>query len=62
MPCIFAWNPAEGQICRVLIGMQRPPQGDVKALYQAHADEEGLIDNARASLLKQRFAQQLFLS
>uniref|UniRef100_A0A831UBU4 NgoFVII family restriction endonuclease n=1 Tax=Geobacter metallireducens TaxID=28232 RepID=A0A831UBU4_GEOME len=57
---IVDWNPHHGQVCRVLIGMQRPPQDEVKALYQVRADDNGvLIDNARASQLKLRFAQHL---
>lgn len=57
---IAPWNPQQGQVCRVLIGMQRPPQDEVKELYQLHdAEHELLLDNARVSQLKQRFAQHL---
>ncbi|MBI4986655.1 MAG: NgoFVII family restriction endonuclease, partial [Rhodocyclales bacterium] len=56
---IAPWDPAAGQVCRVLIGMQRPPHDDVKALYQVHAEAGEQLDNARASLLKHRFAQHL---
>lgn len=31
---ISAWNPAAGQVCRVMVGMQRPPQDDIRALYR----------------------------
>ena len=27
------WTPEKGQVCRVLVGMQRPPHDDVRALY-----------------------------
>jgi superfamily II DNA or RNA helicase len=57
---IADWDPSQGQKCRVLIGMQRPPQEEVKELYQIRTDDnETLIDNARASQLKLRFAQHL---
>ncbi|MEX8503534.1 MAG: helicase-related protein [Leptothrix ochracea] len=53
-----SWDPAAGQVCRVLVGMQRPPQDEIRELYrQAH--EEGLIDNATASRLKTQFAAHL---
>ena len=55
---IAGWNPEAGQICRVLIGMQRPPHEDVRALYQAEGDD-ALIDNARASEIKHKFAAHL---
>jgi superfamily II DNA or RNA helicase len=55
---IAGWNPEAGQICRVLIGMQRPPHEEVRALYQAIGDEP-LIDNARASEIKHKFAAHL---
>lgn len=57
---IAPWDPRQGQVCRILIGMQRPPQDEVKELYQLHDEEQGLLlDNARVSQLKQRFAQHL---
>lgn len=57
---IAPWNPQQGQVCRVLIGMQRPPQDEVKELYQLHDEEHDLLlDNARASQIRLRFAQHL---
>jgi hypothetical protein len=53
-----AWVPAEGQVCRVLVGMQRPPHDDIRELYR-QAEEPGLIDNATASRLKTQFAAHL---
>lgn len=55
---ISEWQPDSGQICRVLIGMQRPPHEDVRALYQAASDGV-LLDNARASEIKHKFAAHL---
>lgn len=55
---IGKWHPAEGQIARVLVGMQRPPHEGIKALYQAVAHDD-LVDNATALRLKQKFAAHL---
>lgn len=55
---IALWQPEAGQICRVLIGMQRPPHEDVRALYQIVGDD-ALIDNASASEIKHKFAAHL---
>jgi len=37
---IAGWDPASGQVCRVLVGMQRPPQDEIRELYR-QASEEG---------------------
>jgi len=55
---ITSWNPAAGQVCRVLVGMQRPPQYEIRELYRQLGDT-GLIDNATASRLKSQFAAHL---
>ena len=55
---ISQWQPALGQVCRVLVGMQRPPDEDIRELYR-QSDESGLIDNAAASRLKTQFAAHL---
>ena len=39
------WDPASGQILRVLVGMQRPPHEEIRELYRA-AGDGGSIDNA----------------
>ena len=52
------WDPAAGQVCRVLVGMQRPPHEEIRELYRL-TDETGLIDNATASRLKTQFAAHL---
>ncbi|HEU0277027.1 MAG TPA: phospholipase D-like domain-containing protein [Rhodanobacteraceae bacterium] len=55
---IDAWVPDNGQICRVLVGMQRPRHDDVRELYRT-AQAEGGLDNAQAARLKSQFAVQL---
>ena len=46
------WAPSNGQVCRVLVGMQRPPFDDIKALYQAEAlGADRPLDNANAARL-----------
>ncbi|MEQ1813313.1 MAG: helicase-related protein [Candidatus Nitrotoga sp.] len=55
---IAQWQPESGQVCRVLVGMQRPPHDEVRALYQAVDTEQGL-DNATATRLKNQFAAHL---
>lgn len=52
------WNPAIGQVCRVLVGMQCPPHDEIRELYRATADGT-LIDNAKAAHLKTLFASHL---
>ena len=55
---VAPWNPDVGQVCRVLVGMQRPPYEEIRELYR-QADDNGLIDNATASRLKAQFAAHL---
>ena len=55
---VAPWNPEMGQVCRVLVGMQRPPYEDIRELYR-QLDEVGLIDNSTASRLKTQFAAHL---
>lgn len=55
---IQKWDPETGQVCRVLVGMQRPPHEEIRELYRATADD-GLIDNATAARLKTQFAAHL---
>jgi superfamily II DNA or RNA helicase len=55
---IDPWNAEAGQVCRVLVGMQRPPQEYIRELY--NQSEGGvLLDNATASRLKTQFAAHL---
>ena len=55
---IQPWAPSAGQVCRVLVGMQRPPHDEIRELYSAAAVEPGL-DNATAIRLKVQFAAHL---
>jgi superfamily II DNA or RNA helicase len=55
---ISRWDPANAQVCRVLVGMQRPPHDEIRELYR-QSDQEGLIDNATATRLKSQFAAHL---
>ena len=52
------WSAEAGQICRVLVGMQRPPDDEIRDLYRAGSGPDGL-DNATAARLKTRFAAHL---
>lgn len=52
------WDPTVGQVCRVLVGMQRPPHEEIRELYRTVAND-GLIDNAAAIRLKTQFAAHL---
>lgn len=55
---ISSWDPANAQVCRVLVGMQRPPHDEIRELYR-QSNQEGLIDNATATRLKSQFAAHL---
>ena len=55
---IQPWAPGTGQVCRVLVGMQRPPHDEIRELYSAASTEPGL-DNATAIRLKVQFAAHL---
>lgn len=54
---IDSWVPSNGEVCRVLVGMQRPRYEDVRELYKVARD--GGLDNAQAAKLKSQFAAQL---
>ncbi len=55
---VQGWDPATGQICRVLVGMQHPPHEEIRELYRASGDGT-LIDNAKAVHLKTQLASHL---
>lgn len=55
---IASWNPAKGQVCRVLVGMQRPPYEDIRQLYRI-SEPDTLMDQGTAARLKQQFAAHL---
>jgi hypothetical protein len=43
------WGPERGQVCRVLVGIQRPPHDEIRELYR-QVDTGSLIDNATATV------------
>jgi len=55
---IAGWQPEDGQVCRVMVGMQRPPHDEIKALYSA-LDSDDVMDNAKASQMRRKFAELL---
>ena len=55
---VHPWSVADGQVCRVLVGMQRPPYDEIRALYRASPGPDGL-DNATALRHKTPFAAHL---
>jgi superfamily II DNA or RNA helicase len=65
-PRIERWRGDESSRVRLLIGMHRTPQEDIRALFSLNrTDESGLIDNAQLVRLKRQmveeFRQQLML-
>jgi len=55
---VQAWDPTAGQVCRVLVGMQRPPHEEIRELYR-QTNDGSLVDNAAAIRLKIQFAAHL---
>jgi DNA replication protein DnaC len=54
---IERWSGGEGHQCRLLIGMQRPPQEELRDFYSLVRRNEGL-DNQIALRLKKRLAEE----
>src|SRR2546428_2883817 len=54
---IEKWSGGEGHCCRLLVGMQRPPQ-DVLRDAMSMMRREGTIDNQTAARLKKALAQE----
>lgn len=52
------WSAESGQVCRVLVGMQRPPHDEIRDIYRAGMEPDGL-DNTIAQRLKIQFAAHL---
>ncbi len=52
------WVAEAGQVCRVLVGMQRPPHDEIRDLYRTESDISGM-DNANAARIKTQFAAHL---
>ena len=64
-PYIDPWPGTETQRCRLLIGMHRSPQEDIRTLFSLTAREDSLIDNQRLVRLRRQivedFRQQLMI-
>ena len=57
-PLIDRWTSEEGP-CRVLVGMQRVPEDELREHFASRAQERLGIDNRTASRLRRRLAMQL---
>jgi superfamily II DNA or RNA helicase len=51
------WSGGDGHCCRLLVGMQRAPEAELRAMLSVTASEEG-IDNQAAIRLKRRLAEE----
>ena len=54
---IDRWEGGEGKCCRLLVGMQKPPQEELRAAMSLVSHEEG-IDNQTAVRLRKRLAEE----
>ncbi len=54
---IEEWEGGDGACCRLLVGMQPPPEDTFRAAMRLDQRDDG-IDNQRASHLKQRLAEK----
>ncbi len=50
------WNGGDGAQCRLLVGMQKAPQDELRALLSLHG-EDGLLDNQAALRLRKKLAE-----
>ncbi len=53
---VEGWAGGEGQCCRLLVGMQRLPQEELRALFRLDRPDDG-IDNATALRLKKQLIE-----
>ena len=51
------WSGGEGNCCRLLVGMQRPPEEELRNLFALVKQDEG-IDNQTALRLKKKLAEE----
>lgn len=56
-PYIDQWKGGDGDCCRLLVGMQQPPEETLRAALHLGQGDDG-IDNQRASRLKQELAKK----
>jgi len=54
---IEGWDGGEGNCCRLLVGMQKPPQEELRAAMSLVSHEEG-IDNQTAVRLRKKLAEE----
>ena len=54
---IEEWRGGEGECCRLLVGMQRLPEEELRGAMRLDKQDDG-IDNRRASSLKERLAEE----
>jgi superfamily II DNA or RNA helicase len=54
---IDRWDGGEGKSCRLLVGMQKPPQEELRAAMSLVSHEEG-IDNQTALRLRKKLAEE----
>src|SRR5690606_38599005 len=54
---VDAWPGGEGQCCRVLVGMQPPPEQEFREAMLG-LDGDGLIDGATAQRLRRKLAEE----
>ncbi|MBI2849384.1 MAG: NgoFVII family restriction endonuclease [Chloroflexi bacterium] len=55
--CIEQWAGGDGRCCRLLVGMQRPPQEELAAAMSL-VRHDGIMDNQTALRLKKRLAEE----
>jgi len=51
------WQGGPGKQCRLLVGMQRPPQEELRAVFSLTKAEEEQLDNQTIARLKKRLAE-----
>jgi hypothetical protein len=55
--CVEKWPGGDGSCCRLLVGMQRLPQEELRAVFSLSNQEEQ-IDNQSAIRLKKKLAEE----
>ena len=55
---IERWSGQNGECCRLLVGMQRLPEDEVRSTLSLLTEDPGLMDNRTAILLKRKLAEE----